>query len=234
MESKNYLVAGGTTGIGKEIVRQLVSSNHRVFVFSRNIPEPGHQLEGAFYFQVDCSDQTVVYPNIAETLHGLVYCPGTINLKPFKNLKDEDFYMDWNVNFMGATKMLRNYLPALQLSGNASVLFFSTVAVQTGMAFHSSVAAAKGAIEGFARAMAAELAPVVRVNVIAPSLTDTPLASRLINHETKLQGAKDRHPLKRIGSATEVASLALLLLDERGSWITGQILKVDGGISVIK
>ncbi|MBK6641089.1 MAG: SDR family oxidoreductase [Bacteroidia bacterium] len=234
MESKNYLVAGGTSGIGKEIVRQLLLSNHRVYVFSRNIPEPELQLEGALYFQVDCTDSKIVFPNITDALHGLVYCPGTINLKPFKSLKDDDFYMDWNVNFWGAVKMLRNYLPALQLSGNASVLFFSTVAVQTGMVFHSSIAAAKGAIEGFARAMAAELAPVVRVNVIAPSLTDTPLASRLINHETKLQSAKERHPLKRIGSASEVASLALLLLDERGSWITGQILKVDGGISAIK
>ena len=142
--------------------------------------------------------------------------------------------MDWNVNFLGAVKMLRNYLPALQLSGNASVLLFSTVAVQTGMPFHASVAAAKGAIEGFARAMAAELAPTIRVNVIAPSLTDTPLASRLINHETKLQSAKDRHPLKRIGSPADVASMATLLLDDRGSWMTGQIIKVDGGISALK
>lgn len=234
METKNYLVAGGTSGIGKEIVKQLLASKHRVFVIARNIPEAALQLEAATYFKADCTDSAVVFPEISEPLHGMVYCPGSINLKPFKNIKDDDFYMDWNVNFLGAVKMLRTYLPALQLSGNASVLFFSTVAVQTGMPFHASVAAAKGAIEGFARAMAAELAPIIRVNVIAPSLTDTPLASRLINHETKLQGAKDRHPLKRIGSPDEIASMATLLLDDRGSWMTGQIIKVDGGISALK
>jgi 3-oxoacyl-[acyl-carrier protein] reductase len=234
METKNYLVAGGTSGIGKEIVKQLLDSKHRVFVIARNIPEAYLQFEGATYFKGDFTDSAIVFPEISEPLHGMVYCPGSINLRPFKNLRDDDFYMDWNVNFLGAVKMLRYYLPALQSSGSASVLFFSTVAVQTGMPFHASVAAAKGAIEGFARAMAAELAPTIRVNVIAPSLTDTPLASRLINHETKLQSAKDRHPLKRIGSSTEIASMATLLLDDRGSWMTGQIIKVDGGISALK
>ena len=163
-----------------------------------------------------------------------MYCPGSINLRPFKGLKPETFQKDFEINVLGAVKSLQTVLKNLLLSPQASLVFFSTVAVQTGMPFHASVAAAKGAIEGLTKSLAAEYAPKFRVNAIAPSLTKTPLADKFLNNETKLEKANERHPLKFVGSAQDLANSAKFLLSDESQWMTGQILHVDGGIGNLK
>lgn len=163
-----------------------------------------------------------------------MYCPGSINLRPFKGLKTEAFINDFELNVIGAVNALKSVLNLLNASGNASVVFFSTVAVQTGMPFHSSVAASKGAIEGLTRSLAAEFAPKIRVNAIAPSLVDTPLASKFLNNELKLEKAIERHPMGRVGNAQEIAKATAFLLGEESGWMTGNIVQLDGGIGNLK
>ena len=171
---------------------------------------------------------------LPENLDGFVYCPGSINLRPFRGLKTEAFTADFEINVIGAVKALKSVLNLLNASTNAAVVFYSTVAVQTGMPFHSSVAASKGAIEGLTRSLAAEFAPKIRVNAIAPSLVDTPLASKFLNNETKLEKANERHPLGRVGTVEEMAKATAYLLSEDSSWMTGRILQLDGGIGNLK
>jgi NAD(P)-dependent dehydrogenase (short-subunit alcohol dehydrogenase family) len=168
------------------------------------------------------------------TIDGLVYAPGTINLKPFRSLKKPQFQADLEVNLLGAIDLIQWALKGLQSATHPAVLFFSTVAVQQGMPFHASIAAAKGAVEGLTRSLAAEWAPKIRVNAIAPSLTDTPLADRLLNSDAKREAAAKRHPLQRVGTPQDLATAALYLLSEDASWITGQIIPVDGGMSSLK
>ena len=165
---------------------------------------------------------------------GLVYCPGNINLRSFRSLKMEDFRNDWELNTGGAIRVLQTYYGNLQVATKPSVVLFSTVAVRVGMPYHSSVAAAKGALEALVKSLAAEWAPHIRINVIAPSLTDTPLAGRLLDSESKIAAAEERHPLRRIGKASEIASLASFLLSEKAASITGQVIHADGGISSVK
>jgi NAD(P)-dependent dehydrogenase (short-subunit alcohol dehydrogenase family) len=167
-------------------------------------------------------------------LHGLVYCPGAINLRPFARIQASDFTNDFNLQVGGAVKVLQAALPALKNSGAASIILFSTVAVQLGLNFHTQVAASKGAIEGLTKALSAELSPNIRVNCIAPSLTNTPLAAGLLNTEQKIEANAQRHPLKRVGTVEDIAEMACFLLSEKSSWTTGQILHVDGGMSTIK
>ena len=179
--SKNILLIGGSRGIGNAIVQHM-HSNNNLFVASReneNLPD------GVTHIKFDALTDQLDTSALPESLDGFVYCPGSINLKPFKMLKQEHFEEDMNINFFSMLKVTRTVLPLLTKDGSSSMVFFSTVAVSTGMPFHTSVAAAKGAIEGFARALAAEYAPTVRVNVIAPSLVDTPLAGRLLNNDAK-------------------------------------------------
>jgi NAD(P)-dependent dehydrogenase (short-subunit alcohol dehydrogenase family) len=149
-------------------------------------------------------------------------------------LKLDDFQNDFEVNVLGAVKVINKYFANLKSSENSSIVLFSTVAVQTGMQYHASIAAAKGAIEGLTRSLAAEFSPNIRVNCIAPSITDTPLAEKLLNNEAKLNASEERHPLKRIGSSEEIAKTVEFLLSPSSGFITGQILKVDGGISSVK
>ena len=149
-------------------------------------------------------------------------------------MKDEDFLADFNLNVLGAVKSIRTVLPCLKHAEDASIVLFSTVAVQTGMAFHASIASAKGAVEGLTRTLAAEFAPRIRVNAIAPSLTDTPLASKLLSREDSRKAAAERHPLKRVGKPEDVAAAATFLLSDDSSWMTGQVLALDGGMSAIK
>jgi NAD(P)-dependent dehydrogenase (short-subunit alcohol dehydrogenase family) len=172
--------------------------------------------------------------NLPEQLDGFVYCPGSINLRPFRGLKSQTFLDDFNLNVMGAVKSIQAVLPLLQKSPQSSLVFYSTVAVSTGMPFHASVAAAKGALEGLTRSLAAEYAPKFRVNCIAPSLTDTPLADKFLNNEAKIEKAQERHPLKQVGSAKNIAQMTAFLLGEESQWMTGQILHVDGGIGDLK
>ncbi|MBT8327101.1 MAG: SDR family oxidoreductase [Bacteroidia bacterium] len=217
--SKRVLIVGGNTGIGASLNQILKNEGIETICISRNQGE------------VDVCEDEPQFPEIEGALDGLVYCPGSINLKPFRGLKMTDFEHDMNVNYFGAIKTLKNYLPHLKSSESASVLLFSTVAVQKGMTFHSSISGAKGAVEGLARSLAAELAPTIRVNCIAPSLTDTPLASKLLRNEKQREGAENRHPLKSIGESEDIAQMAQFLVSDKAKWITGQIIGVDGGMS---
>ena len=165
---------------------------------------------------------------------GIIYCPGSINLRPFERIKPADFINDFNLQVVGAIKTIQAVIPKLKNSENATIILFSTVAVQTGLPFHSQVSASKGAIEGLTKALAAEYAPKIRVNCIAPSLTDTPLAASLLNSDQKREANALRHPLKRIGTTQDIANMAEFLLSNKASWITGQIMHVDGGISSLK
>jgi NAD(P)-dependent dehydrogenase (short-subunit alcohol dehydrogenase family) len=179
-------------------------------------------------------DAEIDFSFLPEILDGVVYCPGSINLKPFARIKSEDFTNDFNLQVGGLIKVLQAAQPALKKSEHASVVVFSTVAVQMGLPFHTQVSASKGAIEGLTKALSAEWAPSIRVNCIAPSLTDTPLAAQLLNTEEKKAANALRHPLKKIGTAADIANMAAFLLSEKASWITGQVLHVDGGMSTVK
>ncbi|MBE7640259.1 SDR family oxidoreductase [Salegentibacter sp. BLCTC] len=226
---RNILLIGGSTGIGLEIANQLVKENN-VIVASRNKGDLNKEIK---HLEFDVLEDNIEDLELPDEIHGLVYCPGSINLKPFKMLKHKDFEEEINLNFLSLVKVVQAVMPKLKKAENASLVFFSTVAVKVGMPFHTSVAAAKGAIEGFAKALAAEYAPTLRVNVIAPSLTDTPLAGKLLSNDSKKEKMSERHPLKRIGNTKDIANAAIFLLSEQNSWITGQIIGVDGGLSTL-
>ncbi|WP_339610653.1 SDR family oxidoreductase [uncultured Planktosalinus sp.] len=229
--SKNILLIGGSYGIGKALAETL-SKNNQVIVASRTFD--GFDSENIKHLTFDATKDDISQLDIPEKLHGFVFCPGSINLRPFKNIRNETFEEDFQLNFMAMVKSLKGVLPNLLKSEDASIVLFSTVAVKMGMPFHTSVSASKGAIEGFAKAFAAEYAPKIRCNVIAPSLTDTPLAERLLGDERKKENASERHPLKRVGEAKDIAAMASFLLVEESNWITGQVFGVDGGMSTIK
>lgn len=224
---KNYLIAGGSSGIGFELVKKIIVDGNKPIIIARNARELN--LSQVEFYAADILKDAL--PEIEMPLHGLVYCPGSITLKPIRSLRDEDFLNDFSINVLGAVKTIQKYLPNLKKEAIASIVLFSTVAVETGMSFHSSIAAAKGAVEGLMRSLAAELAPAVRVNAIALSLTETPLAARFTDSGSKFQAAKERHPLKQIGSANDIASLAYWLLSDESKFVTGQVIKMDGGIS---
>ena len=228
----NYLVIGASSGIGKAISAQLASEGHQVYAtFNKNSIEATQNINPHFLNVLDEQSDISFFP---ESLDGLVYCPGSINLKPFARIPVADFTQDFNLQVGGAIKMIQAALPALKNSGKSSIILFSTVAVQLGLNFHTQVAASKGAIEGITKALSAELAPTIRVNCIAPSLTDTPLAASLLNSEQKVEANAQRHPLKRVGTAQDMSEMTCFLLSAKSSWITGQILHVDGGMSAIK
>ena len=227
---KNILIIGGSSGIGLQIVKKL-NEEHNIFVANRtneSLSGLNHQ-----YIKVDVSKETLDPSGLPDSLDGLVYCPGSINLRPFRGLKPETFIEDFNLNVMGAVRSINAVLKNLNNSTQASIVLFSTVAVQIGMPFHSSVAVSKGAIEGLTRSLAAELAPKISVNAIAPSIVNTPLAEKFLNSESKMERAVERHPLKKVGSADEIANFAIQLLFN-SSWMTGQILGIDGGIGSTK
>jgi 3-oxoacyl-[acyl-carrier protein] reductase len=234
MKGKKYVVIGGSSGIGLESVRLLIEAGAEVYAASRTQSDDLKNTE-AHFIELDVTGDVQSLKAIDGPIDGLLYCPGTINLRPFKALKIEDFQRDLEVNFLGAVKVVQHFLKQLKESGSASVVLFSTVAVTQGMGFHSSIAASKGAIEGFARSLAAELASLnIRVNVIAPSLTDTPLAAQLLATKEKREASEKRHPLNKIGTAEQLATMATFLLSDKSAWITGQIMHVDGGLSAIK
>ncbi|NDG46168.1 MAG: SDR family oxidoreductase [Flavobacteriia bacterium] len=231
MRDKNILIIGGSSGIGLALA-ELLAPHNNIIVASRTAESiAGLDVKHISYDATQDDLDTSLLP---EVLHGFVYCPGSINLRPFKGLKLDAFQSDFEINLLGAVRSLKSVLNQLSVSGNASVVFFSTVAVQTGMPFHSSVAASKGAIEGLTRSLAAEFAPKIRVNAIAPSLVDTPMASKFLNNEVKIEKANERHPLGRVGNAKEMAQASAFLLGEESSWMTGKILQLDGGIGNLK
>lgn len=223
---KNILFIGGSSGIGLATVKML-SDSHEIYVASRSSESLAGLSVNHMPFDVTTDDlATLALPN---EISGLVYCPGSINLRPFKGLKLEAFEADFKINVLGFVSCMQAVLP--KLTANSSVVLYSTIAVKLGMPFHASVAASKGALEGLGKSLAAELAPNTRVNVIAPSITNTPLADRFLNNEAKLEKSAQRHPLKRVGQAEDIASMTRFLLSDESSWMTGQIIGLDGGMS---
>lgn len=232
-ELKNFLIIGGSTGIGNHLARQ-IADKHRVYAtYNNHTPITPENDRLSFHF-CNVTDEEADFSYLPEKLHGIVYCPGSINLKPFTRIQPEEFIDDYRLNVTSAIKIIQQVLSKLKASGNAAIILFSTVAVQQGFNFHSMVAASKGALEGLTRALAAELAPSIRVNCLAPSITETPLSSSLLNTDAKKEANSSRHPLKRIGNPADIANMASFLLSDEASWITGQILAVDGGMSSIK
>lgn len=229
----HYLIIGASSGIGEQLTKQLLDNGHHVYgTYRQHTPMTEHpQFQSQYLDVLNPSPDTGFLPEI---LDGLVYCPGSITLKPFHRIKPDDFEEDYKLNVTGAVKIIQAALPALKKGNHPSVVFFSTAAVQTGLNFHSMVSASKGAIEGLTRALAAELAPTIRVNCIAPSLTDTPLSSSLLNTTEKRDANAQRHPLKKVGLAADIANMAEFLLSEKAGWITGQVMHVDGGITRLK
>lgn len=229
---RNYVVIGGSSGIGKELVK-ILAQKGKVFAtyYQNEVKETSENIQ---YQQYDVLKDTFDLSILPEEIHGFVYCPGSINLKPFHRFKEEDFTNDYNFQVVGAIKLIQQLLPKLKQSGDSSIILFSTVAVQTGFNFHSQVSASKGAIEGLTRSLAAEFAPKIRVNAIAPSLTNTSLAGKLLNSPEKVEAQAKLNPMKRVGEAKDIAATAAFLLSSKSSWITGQILHVDGGFSTIK
>lgn len=228
---KNYLIIGASSGIGEKLAN-ILSDNHIVFGTFNNHPK--ESSSSISYHYLDVLSDNLDLSFLPDSLDGLAYCPGSIKLKPFHRITPNDFTNDYNLQVLGAIKVIQTALPLLKKSEDASIVLFSTVAVQQGFNFHSLVSTSKGAIEGLTKSLAAEFAPKIRVNCIAPSLTDTPLAESLLSTEEKKTAAAQRHPLKRYGSADDIAQMAAFLLSEKSNWITGQILHVDGGMSTLK
>jgi len=236
LDQQNYLVIGGSKGIGATIVNRLLNEGASVYTVSRNQTiKIDNSKQHHLLLDVTSDDISELQKFIPPILQGVVYCPGTIALKPFTSLKLVDFQNDININLFGAIKVLQIALPALKKSETGSVVLFSTIATRIGLKFHSSIAAAKAALEGLAKSLAAEYASArIRFNVIAPSLTNTSLAANFLASEEKRQMAADRHPLQRFGEPADIADLAVFLLTPQSSWITGQVIGVDGGMSAIR
>ncbi|MGN6397238.1 MAG: SDR family NAD(P)-dependent oxidoreductase [Mucilaginibacter sp.] len=231
---KNFVIVGGSSGIGLGIVKRLIDSGATVYCLSRSAsPEWPASVHYQTY-DVLTNGEACLEGFLPDTLSGIVYAVGSIDLRPFQRFTIEDFKLDHHLNVIGAIAVIQKVLPALKAAGEGSIVLISSVAAKVGMNFHSSVSAAKGAINGLTLALAAEFAPLkIRVNAVAPSLTDTPLASRLLSDEKKRDSAAQRHPIKRVGSVDDQAAAICFLLGSDSSWITGQIIGVDGGLGTL-
>ncbi|MGM8363028.1 SDR family NAD(P)-dependent oxidoreductase [Flavobacterium sp. ARAG 55.4] len=225
---KNIVIIGGSKGIGNAVLLQQLENNF-VYNLSRSAPENIHP--NLKHFTVDVLKDEL--PEI-ETVDTLIYCPGSINLKPFGNLSIEDFRNDFEINVIGAVKTIQKYLAALKKGNNPSILLFSTVAVKLGMPFHSSIASAKAGVEGLVKSLGAELASTVRINAIAPTITETSLSSNILRNERMKENMIQRHPMKDYLQPNEVAQMADFLISEKAKSISGQIFEMDYGIVTFK
>lgn len=231
MHSAPYLIIGAGRGIGRALAERLIEQGYPVITVARTSDGPPGALE---HLHADVVADGLPVDRLPEALSGVAYCPGSIDLKPFRSIRVEDLRAALEVNLVGAFRAAQVCADRLKRVPGSSLLLFSTVAVGQGMPFHASVAAAKAGVEGLSRSLAAEWAPTVRVNCIAPSLTDTPLAERLLSTPEKTKAAADRHPMKRVGNAEDIAALGAFLLGPDAGWITGQVLGVDGGMSRLR
>lgn len=225
---KTYIVVGGSKGIGNAILSSLLE-NHKVINISRSAPEQSHSN----LTHHDCDILTDELPEL-EAADGLVYCPGSINLKPIGRLSLDEFREDYEINVIGAVKAIQKYLSILKNSKHPSIVLFSTVAAKLGMPYHASIAAAKSGVEGLVKSLGAELATTLRINAIAPTVTNTQLASKLLRNEKMIESITERHPMKKILEPSEVAGMAEFLLSEKSGAISGQVFEMDYGIVSFK
>jgi 3-oxoacyl-[acyl-carrier protein] reductase len=225
---KNILIIGGSKGIGNALLKMLIGS-HKIINISRTLPEITH--ENLTNYSLDVTEDEL--PTL-DTIDGIVYCPGSINLKPFSRLKLGDFEQDFKINVLSAVKVIQFYLKNLIASESASVVLFSTVASKMGMPYHASIAASKSAIEGLTMSLAAEYATKIRFNAVAPTVTNTTLAEKLLRNDKMIESIKDRHPYKNFLEPEEVAHLAEYLLSEKSTAISGQVFPIDSGIVTVK
>ncbi|MBK9272687.1 MAG: SDR family oxidoreductase [Saprospiraceae bacterium] len=233
VQNKKYLIIGASSGIRLAISKKLSENGaHVLGTYFKNKKENMHA--GLEYHYLDVMGQEFDPKYLDDSLNGLVYCPGTISLLPFTRINPEKFLEDYQFQFLGLIRSVQMAIPFLKKSTQASVIFFSTIAVQIGMPFHSMVASSKGAIEGLTRSLAAEFAPQIRFNCIAPALVETPLAASLLNTEEKRMNLALKNPLKRLGQPEDIAEMTCFLLSEKSSWMTGQIIHLDGGFGSIK
>lgn len=236
LDHKKILVVGGSKGIGFRTIELLTESNAEIYNISRSANESFDALNVNHHeLDIITEDFSSLDSFLPDILDGVVYCPGTITLKPFPGLKPEDFKNDLEVNYIGAVKILKKALPKLRKNKSGSIVLFSTVASRVGMSYHASIAGAKAAVEGLGKSLAAELASAnIRVNIVAPSLTDTSLAENLLNSEAKQKASIDRHPIKRFGTVDDQAEMVVYLLSDKARWVTGQVISIDGGLSSLK
>ena len=225
---KHIIIIGGSKGIGNALLTTLLTE-HKVTNISRTAPEQQHS--NLTHFSCDVLKDAL--PEISSA-DALVYCPGSINLKPISRLSLEDFREDFEINVLGAVKAIQKYLPVIKNGTNPSIVLFSTVAAKLGMPFHASIATAKSGVEGLVKSLGAELAPVVRINAIAPTVTNTELASKLLRNEKMMEAMKERHPLKKFLNPSEVAEMAAFLISDKAASISGQIFEMDCGIVTFK
>ena len=225
---KNIVIIGGSKGIGNAILLQQLENNI-VHNFSRNTPDISHP--NLKHYALDVLKDTL--PDI-ENIDVLIYCPGSINLKPIGSLSIDDFRNDFEINVIGAVKTIQKYLPVLKKGTNPSILLFSTVAAKLGMPFHASIATAKAGVEGLVKSLGAELASVVRINAIAPTITETTLAAGILRNDRMKENMMERHPMKNYLKPAEVASMADYLISENAKSISGQVFEMDYGIVTFK
>jgi len=225
---RNILIIGGSKGIGSAVLLQQLESN-RVYNISRSAPELTHP--NLTHFGLDVLQDEL--PDIDE-IDSLVYCPGSITLKPISNLSVDDFRKDFEINVIGAVKVIQKYLPVLKKGDEPSIVLFSTVAVKLGMPFHASIATAKAGVEGLTKSLGAELASVVRVNAIAPTITDTSLSASILRNDRMKENMIDRHPMKSYLKPDEVANMVDFLISEKANSISGQIFEMDYGLVTFK